>query len=534
MRDLREYVARHGKLILWSIIATLAGFGFLVFSDNLRIDTEELVNAPGTTLGWLAIGRFSLVLFKRLLGLAAHNVWKSGLLFLFFFLAGANLLTFAYEHFSGKSGRYPYWVFLILYCTSNIWSFQVYFSLQQAEIGLAMFLTAAAGCLAIHTWFRGEADTGKTKRGLLFLSGIVLLVLGLGAYQALAAYYIVISVTLFLVHLKSLTAENAEEERAQNRRICAGILMWAMQFLASYLLYRWIAETWFMAAGGYMESQVGWGNYPAADCIKNVLRTARNVLAGIGPRNFSFYTIGMFLVFIMELTDERKVRTKTKGRLALRLLALAGVLGAPFLMTLYMGEMLVTRSQFALPVSAAFLGMYGMDRLSGLWKGREGVRRAVLCCALAVSAAQIGCLNRLSYTDSVRYRQDKIFTVQIIQKLTEANQGMFPTQPVLFVGYRRPELNQYCSRTEMYGWSFYEWDYSMDTPTGATHRIAGLLKAGLGIWINEDSTEEERRDAVLLAETMPDFPADGSIVPADGFIVVRLSEVIERTDIDWY
>lgn len=534
MRDLREYVARHGKLILWSIIVTLAGFGFLVFSDNLRIDTEELVNAPGTTLGWLAIGRFSLVLFKRMLGLAVHSVWKSGLLFLIFFLAGANLLTFAYYCFSGKSARYPYWVFLILYCTSNIWSFQVYFSLQQAEIGLAMFLTAAAACLAVHIWFQNAARAGKAKKILFFLSGIALLVLGLGAYQALAAYYIVICITLFLVYLKELTSENAEEEQAQNRRICRGILTWFMQFFFAYLLYRWIAETWFMAAGGYMDSQMGWGNYPAADCIKNVLRTARNVLAGIGPRNFSFYTIGMILVFIMELTDERKGRTKTKGRLSLRLFALAGVMGAPFLMTLYMGEMLVTRSQFALPVSAAFLGMYGMDRFSAFWKEREVMRRAVSGCVLAVSAAQIICLLRLSYTDDVRFGQDKIFTAQVIQELTAANEGTFPTQPVLFVGYRKPELNRYCRRTEMYGWSFYEWDYRAETPTGATHRIAGLLKAGLGIEINEESTEEERRAAVLLAETMPDFPADGSVVPADGFIVVRLSEVVERTDIDWY
>ena len=44
-------------------------------------------------------------------------------------------------------------------------------------------------------------------------------------------------------------------------------------------------------------------------------------------------------------------------RFGLRVLALIGLFVSPLLMTLYMGEMLVTRSQFALPVAAAFLGM---------------------------------------------------------------------------------------------------------------------------------------------------------------------------------
>ena len=51
-------------------------------------------------------------MFKDMLGLGAHSVVKSGILFFVFFLLGANLLCFAIWRFSGKR-EYSYWMFLL-------------------------------------------------------------------------------------------------------------------------------------------------------------------------------------------------------------------------------------------------------------------------------------------------------------------------------------------------------------------------------------------------------------------------------------
>ena len=85
----------------------------------------------------------------------------------------------------------------------------------------------------------------------------------------------------------------------------------------------------------------------------------------------------------------------------------------------------------------------------------------------------------------------------------------------------------------MYGWSFYEWDYSVTNPTGATHRIDGFLQAYTGERLKEDVSEKMQREAVALAEDMPDFPAEGSVRMTENFMVVRLSEIRERTDLTW-
>lgn len=127
----------------------------------------------------------------------------------------------------------------------------------------------------------------------------------------------------------------------------------------------------------------------------------------------------------------------------------------------------------------------------------------LVCITVAVQA---GYNLRQAYTDEVRYRQD-----------TE-----------------KTEFGSVCRRTEMYGWSFYEWDYSVDNPTGATHRIAGFVQAYTGNGLNENSTEEERAAAAELAEAMPDFPETGSILMTEEFVVVKLSDRRERTNVDWW
>ena len=285
-----EYIKKHYRLILMSVFAALVCFGYQAFNSNIRIDTEELINHPGSTLGWLTIGRFGLVLLKRMLGLGVHRTIKSGILMLLFFILGGNVLTYGCYYFSGKKDGKPYWIFTLLYMTSNIWSFQFYFSLQQAEVAFAMLLMAVTGFFMCDLCFCEKYKENRSGKDLckLFLS-TVFIVLALGTYQALAVYYIAVCVMFFLLFFWQV---NGKREKCGIR-----IIFLVAHFGISYLIYRGIAGTWFMAAGDYMEGQSNWGSEPAAECVKNVLRVVKNQLLTVGPRNFSFYVIGVLLAF---------------------------------------------------------------------------------------------------------------------------------------------------------------------------------------------------------------------------------------------
>lgn len=522
--DMKAYVKKHGRLLFLSLVIAVLCFGFLSLSTNIRIDSEELINNPGSSLGWLTIGRYGLVLLKRLLGLTTYHAMKSGLLFLLFFVIGENLLAFAYYHFSGRNEAYPYWAFLLLYGTSNLWCFQIYFSMQQAEVAFAMLLVVFSAMLAMEACFLQKGSKRVRRIGV----SVFLLVVCLGTYQALATYYIAICISFFLIRMENQKEVNAERTVGE---IFGGIVLLIAQFGVSYLLYSWIANTWFMATEEYMQSQMGWGKYAVADCLKNVLRTVKNCLLAYGPRNFSFYTIGVLLSLAAVIILWRKKVFSSKGEQMIYLLAWLGLLASPFLMTLYMGEMLVTRSQFALPLVAAFLGMHGIRYLH---EEKQLFARIASAGVLLVVILQVGYDLRLAYTDDKRYEQDAVLAEQILGKVVQTNQGKIPEMPVIFVGCKIPQYDGICARTEMYGWSFFEWDYALGNPTGATHRIAGFVQASTGVMLNETTTEEMKEQAVKLSEEMPTFPEDGAVVRTEDYMVVKLSEVIERTDLNWW
>lgn len=543
INDMCDYAKKYGKLILMSVVAAVVCYGFLVFSTNIRIDTEELINHPGTKLGWLTIGRFGLAFLKDALGLGSHNVVKSGILFFVFFLLGANLLCYAIWHFSGKRD-YPYWVFLLLYVTSNIWSYQIYFSVQQAEVACAMFLLVVAAICSMQACFE-KKGIASVRRMLVALA---LLVLGFGVYQALAVYYVAVCLVLFLAWMEGHTIETDGTVAEYLHRVFGGAAGLLVTFGAAYVIYSEIAKKWFMATSDYMGDQMGWGKYAVIDCVKNVLRTVKNLVLGIGPRNFSFYTAGVLLVGIVVITvwqRRRKSGRKPDLQVGLKILALIGLAVSPFLMTLYMGEMLVTRSQFALPVAASFLGMYGIDGLRRLAdcadakadRERQMMRfltKAGMVCVVLTILWQSAYNLRLAYTDNQRFASDAAKTEQLLEKLQEANDGEMPTQPVVFVGYQEAELPDWCRRTEMYGWSFYGWDYSEENPTGPTHRIIGFVQAYTGVELNENANEEQKQLALELADALSDFPSDDSIAVTDEVVVVRLSEICRRAESDWW
>ena len=311
-----------------------------------------------------------------------------------------------------------------------------------------------------------------------------------GTYQALAVYYIAVCVMFFLLFFWQV---NGKREKCGIR-----IIFLVAHFGISYLIYRGIAGTWFMAAGDYMEGQSNWGSEPAAECVKNVLRVVKNQLLTVGPRNFSFYVIGVLLAFyVIWIAWTRRTES---GRAGFWIFAAGMIfmLITPFLMTIYAGAMLVTRTQFALPVVAAFLAMFGVmilkeqqisdvrpekqerDRKMCRWLQVMG--NVVILLVIAVTGGQV-CYNiRMHSADQVRYEQDALLADQITDALKREipggdAEGDPVDKKVVFIGYRQPQLNSLNRRTEMYGWSFFEWDYTREHPAGATHRIAGFLEA---------------------------------------------------------
>ena len=67
-----------GYCYSYLLAAAVLCYGFLVFLGTIGIDAEELMNHPGSKLGWLSIGQFGLAFLKDILGLQTHHLVWSG------------------------------------------------------------------------------------------------------------------------------------------------------------------------------------------------------------------------------------------------------------------------------------------------------------------------------------------------------------------------------------------------------------------------------------------------------------------------
>ena len=539
--DMRSYVKNHYKLMIVSAVLILLCYGYMALCGNLRIDTEVLINNPGSDMNWDTIGRFGLVFLKRILGLSTHHTIWSGMLFLLFFYLQMQLFLFLVYHFSNRNENYPYWIGAILYGTSNLWCFQVYFSLQQGEIACAMLLVMIAAALSIKAFCapvehnsliennvseETKRQCGNVKKTMMFaVVSAILLVVGFGAYQAFVSFYIAICICLFLVNLMEHWKNQKEAAmREENRYVVLGIGKLLLHFVVTYAVYSFITKKWFTASD-YLNSQKAWGNTPFTTCVKEILKVIKRAVFMEGVENFSFYTIGGVLVIIALIVLCKKRIQKNKFQLVIYVLALTALALTPFLLNIYTGGKTVTRSQFALPVVAAFCGMLALYQIK-MWKPewKWFVGGGKVFAVLAAIVQIMMCLV-LTYTDYVRNEQDITKTETIVEYLQEANGGKMPETLIVFVGAQSPELSKGCVRAEMFGWSFYEWDFHPSNPTGATHRSVGVIRAYTGYDLKDAPNEEQKARAIEIAAGLEDFPAENCVKILDDMVVVRLSAV---------
>ena len=500
-QEAEEFLRIHKVALFVNACVCVICYGHLVFSQNVGIDTEHVINYPGTTMQWESIGRQGLLYTKMLFGIMEYNPYLGGVLFLGSFILLGSLIMFLCWHVSGKDDRYPYGWFAVMFSTCPVWMIQFYFSLQRAEVVMGMIYGAVSVFALCEILFFGQ------RKIYWFVLCLFFGVWCLASYQSCALLYISLCI---LCYLMDFFRDFERDWKVYIKHILGLIAGFLAIYIAYYVL---ISRT--LANNYYLSAQIKWGKYPVMQSFSLIFDHIKCMLNWHIESDVSAFPLSCIcvcLLFFGYCWKERK-------NIVPLFLGLAGLMISPFLFTIYIGDKSIARTQFAQPLvcAAACMLFWGFCKKTD-WKL---VPKWISMAASAVIVwICISLILSMEYTEDIRYREDSIVAQTIATDLGRIKEA--EGLPIVLYGEKKAKLNGASHPTDIYGYSFFQWDHSVGNPTGATWRVAGFMKT-LGIEV-ESGDIAVRKKAMKVAEDLPCYPAEGYILVQDDYVVVKLSE----------
>ena len=502
--DLGAFTREQAVPLALSALVVAATYVHLLFTNNIGIDTETMVNIPGTILNWYGIGREGMVLSKFVLGTLDFNMYWAEYLGLAFLLLAVWMWCFLL-HRLGARRRLTFCVFPMVFATHPIFVEQFYFTTQMAEFNFALLMVPVAFLLIVE----GARSRSADALGVAGAAGCLLFLWAFASYQSFLALVLATGALTGL-----MMARQDPFDRAAFKR-CAWCF--ALAFIASAAAYLVITRTWF-SSSDYLTGQILWGTQSVALCLRSLGRAVRDMAFGEGRFYTPVYIVAAVLLVCRLAVDFG--RGAGAGRRGFIVLASALLLVCPFLLPAVMATAPAARTAFTLPfVSASALVL--------LWEGSDSTapglavkRLAMAVLVLAVTGSQMATSLRLIYTDDVAQQQSLELAGVLCHDLDVALEGS-STKAVVFVGCWEPELNSACLRGEYIGTTEFHWgDASLPHYQRSSEIVCNWLESQGHTYAHP--TDAQVIEARKIAYTMAPYTKGGGIYDAGSFVVVKL------------
>ena len=500
---------RENRFLLFGIfLFLLAFYGGRIFHANVSMDSEFMINHPGSYYNWMSLGRFGQCFSKWLLGMGWYNPYFQNLVFLAALWLFAAVTCALIDRFGVIRRKGFLFVFAAIALTHPVLAEQSYFIMQRAEIGMGYLYTGAS----LYTSFAWLKDK-KRYMGILAAGTAVL---AFATYQAFVPMYMAGALGAYLLYCCRM--DSGKECLKQAGRLAA--LFFAS--LAAYLLLQRL----LCGESGYLGSMVAWTTLPFKTCVKQILTHLWKIVSGkdvyYSPFQGALMALGVLLAVCL-FFDKRQDGWKR----ALSGLTALALTFSPLFLTVLLGGEPMRRAELSLPLSLAFLMLAGVSFLSELPKKARGFGILAAGAGLLVSGmllwAQMQTSQRLFYTDDMRQKSDERLAGQIGREI----EALGLTEPVVVVVGNRPAgLNASCLVGGSIGLSFFDIFYAHEPYYyHSTVRILDFMRTQGFVYTMPD--EEQVLTARQACQDMPSWPQEGSVRLLGETVVVKLSEDLE-------
>lgn len=481
----------------------LLGYGLKLFGNTFSIDTQSMISVPDALYGsWYELGRYGLILLKKVTGLYWYNNVLSSFLTVVCFGAAALAWSYLLHAVAPEKNRSRPAFFIIPLVCSPVLAEQLGFLLQGPEITLSMMFVA----LSLLCVFRGSSHSGA-KRAACYITALVLAFVAFSVYLAMVTLFIAGTAFIYVVRF------TGNERRSKQRGVWVALCV--VCFACAYALYAAINRIVMSVLGiepsSYTSDQSRWGKDSVGDIAQAVLLHAKDMYTGSGI----FYTLIASVTFVLFLV----VLIVRIGRHEIGVISLligVAICVSPMLMSVILGSTPSVRTELSYAFAFAFAVFYIAGYVSSLIPA--GLIVSWVCVA-AIGLNQGFIVNRIFYTEAVTYGQDVQLSYEIKTRIDDLGYGETPELPVVFVGSHVPQRNNDCydsSQLALVGRSLYEITFSTAHGTWVKNQF---LNAQGVKYEYPSSAQMDKANAIV--QSMPHWPAKGSVAVHDGLIIVN-------------
>lgn len=405
------YIMKHPLSQFILLAGILLTYGRIAFATDYYVDSEVVINIPGTSYNWLEIGRYGLVFTKKLLGTSWYNPYYTGILLLLFLWLTGITMTYLFGKLFPKLPHMMLTFGSLVFLTYPTFTEQYYFHFQSAEIAFGLWLTMMSmGLLYGFTW-KGQKS--------FFLLSIPLYVLVFSIYQS----FIPMALCGYLVLFVSRISLEDCDVSFYQRSIIGSIA----HFLLAFGISQGINSVFFESSS-YLTDQVIWSEASGLESILAIATACFNMFIGRGI----FYTsLLLFAVLFALVAIFMLYKQRGSVPCIWTSLAVLGITIVPFLLTMLLGTTTSVRTQFVYGFSAMALIYVAATVLS--WK-------TALCTTLValVSIGQICTVNLIWNIHTTITEFDKAASAKLLDIFYDSFALSGGGSPMLW-GYLQPE-----------------------------------------------------------------------------------------------
>ena len=506
----------------------------LVFTSSYCADLEYVKGAKGSIYNWNELGRYTLILLKKIT-FTPYNRILEGILFVITCFAAVTALSYLFFLINKESKPA---ILFILSATALIFptfAEQYYFKFQSFEVMFGIFLSILSGIMFVKFI--------QTDRLYFLPIPVVLNVLSFGIYQSMLNIMLVICAGIFLM----LFLSEIEYDKFK------ALIVMALQFIVSFFINQLITR-FFCKESSYFTDKIMWKQYSFDTCYHFVKHYFRVVLLAETPMYTYAFAVSAVL-FIIAFIILFIIVWDKKERLHLlpALLGFAGLVFGPFAIAVIQGFEPDSRTQLALSFSIAFLCYFAYGVFLKLLFFIKSIKKAStppgeckekagnskketrflislipVCVLVLILLLNLIPTLRLTYTRMMINKSDREYLTAIAKDLEKYHcDAEYPLHTVIFIGTLPYECGSFG-----YQYDPEQKDYilinafTLDSATEpkfffSTNRALSAMEC-LGYNYNKPNKSNYMKKAKETAASLPSYPSEGYIEDTGDFVAVNL------------